>query len=91
MLVPAPNGSNPDKRLKPSIAGKDRRLIPIKLTITDFNLPKLKSSIDMAIIFSNTAITVDVAANDIKMKKIVAQSRPACMLAKTFGRVTKEK
>ena len=40
-------------------------------------------------IFSNTAITVENAAKDIKMKNRLPQSRPPAMEMNTFGRVMK--
>ena len=50
---------------------------------------QLKLSIKLAIIFSNTAITVVKDANVIKTKKSVPQICPNFILIKTLGNVTK--
>ena len=50
---------------------------------------QLKLSIKLAIIFSNTAITVVKDANVIKTKKSVPQICPKAILIKTLGKVTK--
>ena len=51
--------------------------------------PVMSMAKDM--IFSNTAITVDIAAKDINRKKKKPQIRPPAMALNTFGRVIKIK
>ena len=64
-----------------------RRLIKLMMTLFFLDHPKL--SIKDAMIFSNTAITVLRAANDIKTKNNVPQTLPPFMFTNTLGRVTK--
>jgi len=78
-----------ERRLKPKIAGIESAVISTKLTATDFFLLQEHISINIAIMFSNTAMIVERAANDIKMKKSVPQILPPFILLNKFGRVMK--
>ena len=61
----------------------------IRFTRTAFFLSQPKLSMEQAIRFSKTAVTVEKLANVMKRKKRVPQSRPPAMFRKTVGRVMK--
>ena len=90
-VLPPPNGSNPDIRLKPSTQGSDRIIIIMPFISEAFFLLQPVRSIEQDIIFSKTAITVDIAANAMNMKNRLPHSLPPGILLKIFGRVTKIK
>ena len=87
MLLPAPNGVIPDNRLKPSAQGKDNIISAKVLIKQDFFLLHPFNSIPKEIIFSKTAITVDIAANNINKKNNEPQIRPPGISLNTFGNV----
>lgn len=62
-------------------------IIKIKLTATDFFLLHPAISINIATMFSNTAIIVESAANDIKIKKRVPHTLPPFILLNRLGSV----
>ena len=88
MVLPAPNGWMPLNTLNPRAHGKDKIRIKIPLIQTAFLRSHPNISMEKLKIFSNTAITVDMAAKDIKMKKRVPQRRPPAIWLKIFGNVT---
>ncbi len=57
--------------------------------IPAFVLDQPNASMHMAMIFSNTARTVEKAANDINTKNRLPHSLPMGMLLKILGRVMK--
>ena len=59
----------PDRRLNPKIQGRDANIITIVFTIAVFFLDHPHKSMHEDIMFSNTAITVEKAANAINIKK----------------------
>ena len=69
IVEPAPIGWISFSRLNPNTAGIVSTSIITRFTISDFFLLQSHSSTDIVIMFSNTAITVESAANDMKMKK----------------------
>ena len=75
-----------ERRLKPKIAGIESAVIKIKLTATDFFLLHPAISINIATL-SNTAIIVESAANDIKIKKRVPHILPPFILLNRLGSV----
>ena len=77
------------KRLKPRAQGRDKMIIAAAFIRTAFLRLQPNISIAKAIIFSKTAITVDIAANDIKTKNKVPQSLPKDIELKIFGSVAK--
>ena len=91
IVEPTPIGCKPDSTLYPSTAGIDSRITRTMLRLTAFFLSQPKISIVIDRMFSNTAITVDSAANVIKIKNAVPQMRPPAMWLKTFGSVINSK
>lgn len=83
--------SNPFQRLKPKQQGRLPNIMTTKLIIILFFLDHPFRSIQNAMIFSNTAITVESAAKLRKIKNIVPKKEPIGMFEKTFGRVSKTK
>ena len=79
IFVPSPIGVIPESTLNPSTAGRESTDIPIRFIISDFFLfhPNISILIDM--IFSNTAMTVDSAANDMNMKNSIPHTLPPGM------------
>lgn len=69
IVEPAPRGVIPDHKLKPRAQGTDKRVTAKKLIRHAFLRLILNWSILKDMIFSNTAITVETAANIIKRKK----------------------
>ena len=60
-----------------------------RLTQLDFLRSQCISSISQQMMFSNTASTVERAANAMNRKNRLPHSRPMAMLAKMLGRVIK--
>ena len=83
-----PSQSN-DQKLNPSTHGIESNATRIILTILDFFLLNPVSSIQHDTIFSNTASTVEKAANVINTKNKLPQTLPKGMLLKIFGNVIK--
>ena len=73
--------------LKPNTAGMESTDIPIRLMIKDFFLFQPNISMLMEIIFSNTAITVESAANDMNIKNSTPHTLPPGIWLNTFGSV----
>ena len=71
------------------IQGKPNNKIATQLITTDLTRETLKTSIVIAMIFSNTAIKVDMAAKSINKKKIPPQIAPYSILENTVTKVTK--
>ena len=86
-MLPAPRGWIPDRMLYPNTAGIERTATPIRFTRTHFFLSHSVASWVIFTIFSNTAITVDIAANDINIKKHVPHNLPLGIWLNTLGRV----
>ena len=80
----------PDHTFMPSAAGIESRVTAMKLTSTDFLRLHPYLSIGNATMFSNTAITVESAANDMNRKKNDPTTRPATgpIALNTFGSET---
>lgn len=76
MVEPSPKGCMPDKRLKPRAQGRESSIIKNILTKDAFFLLQPVKSIQHEMIFSKTAITVENAANAIKIKNRLPQSLP---------------
>lgn len=76
MFVPSPRIWIPDHGPNPRIAGMERTMIRTIFTRTALFRFQPHKSIAKERIFSNTAITVDNAANDINKKNSVPQSLP---------------
>lgn len=74
--LPFPKGLKPDRTLNPRAHGSDRIII-IKILINEafFLLHPVRSH-EQEIIFSKTAITVDIAANAMNRKNMLPQMRP---------------
>ena len=89
IVEPAPIGWIFFSRLNPNTAGIVSTSIITRFTIRDFFLLQSHSSTDIVIMFSNTAITVERAANDMKMKKNIPHKRLEAIWWKTLGRVMK--
>ena len=64
-------------------------MISIMLIFADFFRSISNNSISQAMIFSNTAMTVEKAAQDINKKNRLPQIRPPIMEINTFGSVMK--
>lgn len=90
-LEPSPKGAKPDQRLKPRTQGIERRNIPTPPMRQTFFLDQPVRSMMQAMIFSNTAKTVESAAKERNTKKRLPQSLPKGMLLKIWGRVWKIK
>ena len=75
----------------PSTHGSDNKVITIKFIKLDFFLLQCVSSLTHAIIFSNTASTVENAANVINTKNKLPHILPNGILLKIFGSVIKTK
>ena len=86
-----PIGWKSRNTLNPKIAGKDRMLRAIQFPHTARFLLTFLSSIVMETIFSNTAIIVDIAANDINTKNRVPQILPFTIWLNTLGNVMKRR
>ena len=77
----------PESTLKPRIAGKESTVISTKFTPTAFLRLQPPISMKNARISSNTAMMVESAAKDMKMKNSVPQILPPAMLLKSVGSV----
>ena len=73
----------------PKIHGRDKTNTAIILTKLAFLSPHPHKSCANAMIFWNTAMIVDNAANVINKKKNVPQTLPPAIALNTFGRVYK--
>ena len=76
MVVPSPRICTPDQGPKPSTAGMERTITSTILASTAFLRSHPSSSMEKARMFSNTAITVDKAANAINRKNRAPHSLP---------------
>ena len=84
-----PKGFNHPKLqiLNPNTHGSESTIIIIILTKLTCFLDFFVRSIPQETIFSNTASTVENAANDMNIKKKLPQSIPSGILLKMFGNV----
>lgn len=78
----------PDNRFEPSAQGRLITISMTRLMITLFLRLHPSKSIQNAMMFSNTAITVLSAAKLKKIKNNVPHRLPKGMLANTLGKVT---
>ena len=88
IVEPAPIGWIFFSRLNPNTAGIVSTSIITRFTISDFFLLQSHSSTDIVIMFSNTAITVESAANTINRKNSAPHQRPPGMWVKTLAIVS---
>ena len=86
---PPPSGWKPERRLNPSAHGSERTNTSPQQAAQAFCRVQPWRSIVIARMFSQTARTVENAANVMKTKKSVPQIRPPGIGLKTFGSVLK--
>ena len=89
MLLPSPKGLMNFSTLYPRAQGSDRTKTVSPTVSAAFLLEKWNSSISSATRFSNTAITVVIAARVMKRKKRNPQHLPPPISEKMFGRLRK--
>ena len=89
MPEPGPRGWMPESTLKPSTQGTDNRMMDTRFTATAFFRLHLHRSMEQARMFSNTAITVEMAAKDMNRKNRVPQILPPAICLKMLGKVMK--
>ena len=89
MVEPAPRGCTPDKMLKPRTHGILSIVIRNAFNRTLFLRDQCNRSIQNAMIFSNTAMTVVKAAKLRKTKNRAPQIRPPRICANRLGMVIK--
>ena len=87
MVESPPRGWIPESRLNPNTHGSDSSNTSTKFIAIDFFLDISNFSEQHAIIFSNTAMTVDKAAKVINRKNIAPHILPPVIDVKTLGRV----
>ena len=88
MVLPVPRGAKLLKILNPNTHGRDRMIISTMLKRTARLRVQPQRSIPNETIFSNTAMIVDSAANDMNTKNNAPNSRPAGIALKILGSVT---
>ena len=84
---PAPSGCILLQILNPKTQGIDSSSISIQLITQALALLIWNKSLVQDIIFSNTASTVDIAANDINTKNKLPHNLPSGMWLNILGRV----
>ena len=89
MLLPSPNGWNPESTLNPSTHGMLKIITRTAQTTTLFLRFQPNSSILNTIRFSNTAMIVETAANVRNRKNRLPHKAPPLIFAKILGRVIK--
>ena len=86
---PGPRGWKSDQRLKPRTQGSDREIMRTMLMRTLLRRVHPLRFMPKAMMFSKTAMTVDSAAKERKMKKSMPQICPPGIFTKRFGMVRK--
>ena len=88
-MLPTPANCTPLQILKPSAHGRLNTNTSAMLISTAFLRDQPCISIANAMMFSNTAMTVEIAAKLINTKNSVPQMRPKCIALKILGSVMK--
>ena len=91
MLLPSPNGWNPESTLNPSTHGMLKITTRTAQTTTLFLRFQPNSSILNTIRFSNTAMIVETAANVRNRKNRLPHKAPPLIFAKNIGQSDKDK